>query len=37
MLTDDAVTAMNDYVDTAYEGRRAWVRSRASCVPGDPL
>jgi hypothetical protein len=36
MLTDEAVAAMNDYVATPYEERRAWVRSRATAKPGDP-
>ncbi|MCW3013065.1 MAG: enoyl-CoA hydratase [Solirubrobacterales bacterium] len=36
MLTDEALTAMNDYVDTPHDERRAWVRSRATAVPGDP-
>lgn len=36
MLTDAAVTAMTDYVDTPHDDRRVWVRSRATAVPGDP-
>ncbi len=36
MLSDDAVTAMDDYVATAHDARRAWVRGRAAGVPGDP-
>jgi enoyl-CoA hydratase len=36
MLTDEGVAAMNDYVATPHDERRAWVRSRATSVPGDP-
>jgi enoyl-CoA hydratase len=36
MVTDDAVTTMNDYAATPHEDRRSWVRSRATSVPGDP-
>lgn len=37
MLTDDAVTALEAYAGTPHEDRRAWVRSRATDVPGDPV
>jgi enoyl-CoA hydratase/carnithine racemase len=36
MLTDDAVSAMNDYAATPHAERRNWARSRATSVPGDP-
>jgi enoyl-CoA hydratase/carnithine racemase len=36
MLTDEAVAAMDEYAATPYAERRAWVRSRATAVPGDP-
>lgn len=36
MLSDEAVSRMGEYVDTAYEDRRGWVRSRATGHPGDP-
>jgi enoyl-CoA hydratase/carnithine racemase len=36
MLTDEGVAAMSDYVGTPHDERRAWVRSRATAVPGDP-
>jgi enoyl-CoA hydratase len=37
MLTDEAVAAMGDYVATPNAERRAWARSRATSVPGDPV
>jgi enoyl-CoA hydratase/carnithine racemase len=37
MLSDAAVEAMDDYVATPHEERRAWVRGRATSVPGDPM
>jgi enoyl-CoA hydratase len=36
MLTDEAVAAMDEYAGTPHGERRAWVRSRATAVPGDP-
>jgi enoyl-CoA hydratase len=36
MVTDEAVAAMGDYAGTPHEERRAWIRSRATSVPGDP-
>jgi enoyl-CoA hydratase/carnithine racemase len=36
MLTEESVAAMDDYVATPHGERRAWVRSRATSVPGDP-
>jgi enoyl-CoA hydratase/carnithine racemase len=36
MLSDEAVAAMDEYAGTPYAERRAWVRSRATSVPGDP-
>jgi enoyl-CoA hydratase/carnithine racemase len=36
MLTDEGAAAMNDYAATPHDERRAWVRSRATSVPGDP-
>jgi enoyl-CoA hydratase/carnithine racemase len=36
MLTDAAAAAMSDYAATPHDERRAWVRSRATSVPGDP-
>jgi enoyl-CoA hydratase len=36
MLSDEGAAAMNDYAATPHEERRAWVRSRATSVPGDP-
>lgn len=36
MLTDDAVSALADYAGTPLPERRAWARSRATAVPGDP-
>jgi enoyl-CoA hydratase/carnithine racemase len=36
MLSDEAAAAMSDYAATPHEERRAWVRSRATAVPGDP-
>ncbi len=36
MVTEEAAAAMNDYAGTPHEERRAWVRSRATSVPGDP-
>lgn len=36
MLSEPAVRKMTAYVETPLEGRRAWVRSRATAVPGDP-
>jgi enoyl-CoA hydratase/carnithine racemase len=36
MVTDEAVAAMSDYAATPHGERRAWVRSRATSVPGDP-
>jgi enoyl-CoA hydratase/carnithine racemase len=36
MLTDEGAAAMSDYAATPHDERRAWVRSRATSVPGDP-
>jgi len=36
MLSDESVAAMEDYVATPDAERRAWARSRATSVPGDP-
>jgi enoyl-CoA hydratase len=36
MLSDEGRAAMSDYAATPHEERRAWVRSRATSVPGDP-
>ncbi len=36
MLTDEAVAAMDEYAATPHAERRAWARSRATAVPGDP-
>jgi enoyl-CoA hydratase/carnithine racemase len=36
MLTDEGAVAMAEYAATPYEERRAWARSRATAVPGDP-
>jgi enoyl-CoA hydratase/carnithine racemase len=36
MLSDEGAAAMSDYAATPHEERRAWVRSRATAVPGDP-
>jgi enoyl-CoA hydratase/carnithine racemase len=36
MLTDEGAAAMAEYAATPYEERRAWARSRATAVPGDP-
>jgi enoyl-CoA hydratase/carnithine racemase len=36
MLTDEAAATMADYAATPHDERRAWVRSRATAVPGDP-
>jgi enoyl-CoA hydratase len=36
MLTDEGAAAMAEYAAMPYEERRAWARSRATAVPGDP-
>jgi enoyl-CoA hydratase/carnithine racemase len=36
MLTDEGAAAMAEYAATPYDERRAWARSRATAVPGDP-
>jgi enoyl-CoA hydratase len=36
MLTDEGAATMAEYAATPYEERRAWARSRATAVPGDP-
>ncbi|MBS1878459.1 MAG: enoyl-CoA hydratase/isomerase family protein [Actinobacteria bacterium] len=36
MLSDEAVAAMSEYAGTPDADRRAWARSRATAVPGDP-
>jgi enoyl-CoA hydratase/carnithine racemase len=36
MLTDEGEQTMAEYVGTPYEERRAFVRGRATSVPGDP-
>jgi len=36
MLSDEGVAAMNEYAGTPHDGRRGWIRSRATSVPGDP-
>jgi enoyl-CoA hydratase/carnithine racemase len=36
MLTDEGAAAMAEYTATPNEERRAWARSRATAVPGDP-
>jgi enoyl-CoA hydratase/carnithine racemase len=36
MLTDEGERTMAEYVATPYEERRAFVRGRATAVPGDP-
>jgi enoyl-CoA hydratase/carnithine racemase len=36
MLSDEAVAAMDEYAATPHDERRAWARSRATAVPGDP-
>ncbi len=36
MLTDEGEAAMSEYASTPHDQRRAWIRSRATSVPGDP-
>jgi enoyl-CoA hydratase/carnithine racemase len=36
MLTDEGEATMSEYAGTPHEERRAWIRSRATSVPGDP-
>jgi enoyl-CoA hydratase/carnithine racemase len=36
MLSDEGAATMNEYVETPHEERRAFVRGRATSVPGDP-
>jgi enoyl-CoA hydratase/carnithine racemase len=36
MLSEEGAAAMSDYAATPHDERRAWVRSRATSVPGDP-
>ena len=36
MLTDEGAAMMGEYAATPHGERRAWARSRATAVPGDP-
>jgi enoyl-CoA hydratase/carnithine racemase len=36
MVTDEGAATMAEYVETPFEERRAFVRGRATSVPGDP-